>query len=150
MKFMGKCKYVYVVLALTLFVAIGNVYSQQRQAPSVEDIVANMKQDLKLSDDQAAKITPIVRNQIQQMQAIITQAQDKVKAQLETLQQSTEAKLSQCFTPEQMAQFKNRQQGGGQQQQSQQQPPQVQQQTNSATNPIDAARSSGGIAPKQK
>lgn len=134
MKFMGKCKYVYVVLALTLFVAIGNTYAQQRQAPSVEEIVANMKQDLKLSDAQAAKITPIVRNQIQQMQTIIEQAQEKIRSQLQTLQQSTEAKLSQCLTPEQMAQFQNRQQGA--QKQSQPQP-----NANNGTNPIDAARS---------
>lgn len=140
MKFMGKCKYVYVVLALTLFCTISNAYAQQRQAPSIEDIVANMKQDLKLTDAQASKITPIVRDQIQQMQSIIEQAQEKVRSQLQMLQQSTEAKLSQCLTPEQMAQFRSRQQEAQQPQQSRQQS-QPRQTTNSGVNPIDAARS---------
>lgn len=149
MKFMGKFKYVYVILVLTLFCAINNTYAQQRQAPSIEDIIANMKQDLKLTDEQAAKITPIVRNQVQQMQSIIEQAQEKVRSQLQGLQQSTEAKLSQCLTPEQMAQFRNRQQESQPQQQSKQQAqPQPQQTTDGELNPIDAARSNAGNTAK--
>ncbi|MFA5270941.1 MAG: hypothetical protein WC412_01205 [Candidatus Omnitrophota bacterium] len=140
MKFTCKSKYIYVILALTFFAAIGNTYAQQRQAPSAEEIVAKMKQDLNLSDEQAAKITPIVRNQLQQMQTIIEQAQEKVRSQLQALQQNTETKLSQCLTPEQMEQFKNRQQGGQQQQ--------SQPKTNNGANPIDAARSGAGNTSK--
>lgn len=149
MKFMGKFKYVYVILALTLFCAINNTYAQPRQAPSIEDILANMKQDLNLTDEQVAKISPVVRNQIQQMQSIIEQAQEKVKSQLQALQQSTEVKLSQCLTPEQMAQFRNRQQESQPQQQSRQQAqPQPQQTTGGGLNPIDAARSNAGNTAK--
>jgi oligoendopeptidase F len=124
---------------IIMFVAMGNVFAQQR-APSAEEIVANMKKDLNLTDEQAIKITPVVRNQIQQMQAIIEQAQQKIGSQMQTLQQSTEAKLSQYLTPEQMAQFRER----IQQPQQQRQPQQSQQKTNSGANPIDAARSGNG------
>ncbi|MFA6281266.1 MAG: hypothetical protein WCY05_02030 [Candidatus Omnitrophota bacterium] len=111
MKVTGKSKYAFLILALALLCTISNTYAQQRQAPSVDEIVANIKEDLKLTDEQVVKITPIVRNQIQQMQVIIEQAQEKVRGQMLALEQNTETKLAQCLTPEQMAKFKNKQQG---------------------------------------
>ncbi len=110
MKYKGGSKYVYIIFVLAMVVVVGNAFGQQSQRPSVEEIVAKIKQDLKLNDDQAVKITPIVQNQIQQMQAIIKQAQEKVRADLQALEQNTEAKLAQVLTPEQMTEFKIRQQ----------------------------------------
>ena len=134
MRVANKYKYICVISMVVLFVATGVVLAgqpggQRPSPPSASDIVVKMKQELNLSDEQVSQITPIFQDEIQQMQAIMEQSRsqgadrDAVKSQMDALRQSTELKLSQYLTPDQLIQWKNMQQQPPQQKGDRRVPP---------------------------
>ena len=95
------------------FLLAGIAFAQQeKQSPSAGEIVAKMKQNLNLTDDQANQITPVIEENIQQRQTIIEQAKgqgtdrDAMKGQMAALRESMESKLAQYLTPEQLEKWK--------------------------------------------
>jgi protein CpxP len=65
-----------------------------------------MSQKLNLTDDQKAKIQPLLQNEIQQVRAIhqnTSLTPDQQKAQIQQLHQSTRDQIKQLLTPEQIA-----------------------------------------------
>jgi len=116
MEFLKGWKRIYVILLGVLFVVTGIAFAQQGgeppAPPSASDMVAKMKQELNLTDTQVNQITPVIQDEVNQMQALMGQGTDRdaVKTQMEALRQSTESKLSQYLTENQLAQWKNKQQ----------------------------------------
>ena len=116
MKFIGKSGEVCVVmLAVLLFTAGLSSAQQQGQPPSppsASDMVSKMKQELNLTDEQVSQVTPIIQEEVNQMQSLMSQVADRdaVKSQIDALHQSTEAKLAQYLTPDQLTQWKSRKQ----------------------------------------
>ena len=108
-----KERFICMIAIIPLFIAAGSAFAQSRRV-LVDDIVAEMKQELKLSDDQTNKIKLVIANDIQRQQQIKEQAQGKaleaVKEQMQALRQDTESKLAQYLSPVQFTQWKNKQQ----------------------------------------
>jgi predicted RND superfamily exporter protein len=104
-----------IILAGMLFIMTGLTLAQHGEQPpsppSANDIMTKMKQELKLSDEQVSQITPIIKNEIEQMQALMSQGTDRDagRSQMEALRKSTESKLSQYLTQEQITLWKNKQ-----------------------------------------
>jgi hypothetical protein len=106
------------LIAGVIFIPEG-AFAQQRgqppSPPSASEIVAKMKQQLNLSDEQVNQITPVFEAEIQRMESLRTQATTRMEA----LRNDTESKLAQYLTPEQLAEWKNNrpqsQSGSGQQ-----------------------------------
>ena len=88
-------------------------HAQGYQAPSAEDIIKKMKEQINLTDEQANQVKPIIESDIQQQQAIRDQAKSQgtdretVKTQLQALRNDTESKLSQYLSQDQMTQWKD-------------------------------------------
>lgn len=67
-----------------------------------------MSKNLNLTDDQKAKIQPILQNEMQQMRSIhqnTALTPDQQKAQFQQLRQATQDQIKQVLTPEQVAQM---------------------------------------------
>jgi len=81
----------------------------QGQPPSASSIVAMMKDNLNLTDEQVGRITPIIESEIQQMENLRSQGADhsSARTQMEALRASTESKLAQYLTAEQLTKWKN-------------------------------------------
>ena len=116
MKFSGKWVCVYgFILGVLCITAAGTAFPQQgeHQQMSAGDIVAKMKDNLNLTDEQVNQITPIIEENSQQKQALMEQAKSSgsgfsaVKDQMVALRQSLESKLAQYLTPEQLEKWKN-------------------------------------------
>ena len=119
MKFLDKWWLILVILIGVLFIIASIMFAQQGKLPSppsASDIVAKMKQELNLNDEQVSQITPVIQSEIQQMQALMEQAKsqgadrDAVIKQMEALRESEESELSQYLTQDQLTQWKNRRQ----------------------------------------
>lgn len=110
-----KNRFICLAVIMPLFIVTNSTFAQS-QGPSADDIVAKMKQELKLSDDQVNQIKPIIENEIQQRQQIKEQAKAQgigrqaIKEQMQALRQDMESKLSQYLSPDQITQWKNQQQ----------------------------------------
>jgi len=118
-KFLDKWWLILVILIGVLFIIASIMFAQQGKLPSppsASDIVAKMKQELNLNDEQVSQITPVIQSEIQQMQALMEQAKsqgadrDAVIKQMEALRESEESELSQYLTQDQLTQWKNRRQ----------------------------------------
>jgi len=116
MKFSGKWACIYGFVLGALCVAVGGAaFSQQgeHQQMSAGDIVAKMKDNLNLTDDQVSQITPVIEANMKQRQALMGQAKaggsdrDVLKGQMAALRQDMESKLAQYLTPEQLEKWKN-------------------------------------------
>ena len=59
-----KNRFICLIMIIPLFIVTNSLFAQS-QGLSADDIVAKMKQELKLSDDQANQIKPIIENEIQ-------------------------------------------------------------------------------------
>ena len=117
---LDKRKRISVILTGVLLAIAWSIFSQPKQLPeqlqkqlpeqlpSLDNIIAKMQQDLNLSDEQVRQITPIMQNAIQQRRAIRSQGldQDTVRTQMQEVQQSTESKLSQYLTQDQLTLWK--------------------------------------------
>ncbi|MFA5362949.1 MAG: hypothetical protein WC335_06895 [Candidatus Omnitrophota bacterium] len=107
-----------VISVLVLSVMSACIYAQsqgpdqrsERRAPSASDMIAGMKADLNLSDQQVSQITPIMENEIKQMEALRGQEGDREagRTQMEAIRKETETMLAQYLTPEQLAKWKSR------------------------------------------
>ena len=114
MRFVGKSGEVCVVMLAVLLFTAGLSFAQQQgqppSPPSASDMVSRMKQELNLTDEQVSQITPIIQDDVSQMQSLMNQGLDRdaAKSQIDTLHQSTELELSQYLTPDQLTQWKSR------------------------------------------
>jgi len=108
MMILGKWARLYgIMLGLLCAMAMGIAFAQQekqtRSTMSAGDVVAKMKQNLNLNDEQARQITPIIQEEIQQRQAIVAQAkaqgldQAVVRSHIAALRQNTQEKIAQCL-----------------------------------------------------
>ncbi len=107
-------------LLLTLFMALATVVFVQAQqgppdgegggggqrgkAPSVEDRLERMQKDLDLTDDQVAKIKPILEDMQKQMEALRESSsgdREKSMEAMKKLMDSEEEKISALLTDEQ-------------------------------------------------
>lgn len=110
MKIKEKFKWMPLILAAVVLIFSGIAYARQGQPPSppsATDIVDRMQQDLDLTDEQVRQITPIIEDEVKQMQAIMRQGPDGDRSKMEKLHEETESKLSQYLTEEQLAKWKN-------------------------------------------
>ena len=102
-----KNRFICLIMIIPLFIVTNSLFAQS-QGLSADDIVAKMKQELKLSDDQINQIKPIIENEIQQRQQIREQAKvqgidrQAIKEQMQALRQDTESKLSQYLSQDQI------------------------------------------------
>lgn len=97
--------------------------AQGGQRMSPEDRAKNLQTQLKLSDDQTAKITVIYKNQMAKMDSIRTAAngdRDAMRSAMGPLRTSTTAQIKAVLTPDQataydkmMADMRAQRQGGG-------------------------------------
>ncbi len=71
-----------------------------------------MKNELNLTDEQIARITPIIQDELNQMQAFREQgiSPDTAGNKMEELRQNTELKLAQYLTQDQLRQWMSKQQ----------------------------------------
>lgn len=125
MRFVDKC----IILIGVLFLAMGITFAQQGgQPPSpplASDIVSRMKEDLNLTEEQMSQIMPIIQDELSQMQSFMEQgaSPDTVRSKMDELRQSTESKLSQYLTQDQLTQWKNKQQQPPQKEGNRMEPP---------------------------
>jgi len=119
MKFLSKLWLFIIILIGGIFIIVSLTFAQEGQPPSppsASDIVAKMKQELNLSDEQASQVIPVIQEEIQEMQTIMEQARNQgvsreaMLSQMESLHKNTESKLSQYLTEDQLTQWKNRRQ----------------------------------------
>lgn len=108
MKLIDKRNLISAILMVLLAITGCGVSQQEEQPPSVETIIARMKQDLNLSDEQVLQITPIMQDNIRQRREIRSQGldEDTIKTQIQAVRQSTESKLSQYLTEDQLKQWR--------------------------------------------
>jgi hypothetical protein len=113
---MNKWKGVSVIIFVALFFVAEIAFAQQERerpsAPSASDIVSKMKEELNLTEEQIAQITPVIEDEVNQGQSLIGQGGDRdaVKTKMDVLRQATEEKLAQYLTQDQLAQWKSKQQ----------------------------------------
>ena len=111
MKFVDKC----IILIGALFLVAGITFAQQGDQPpsppSASDVVSRMKEELSLTEEQISQITPIIQDELSQMQSFMEQgaSSDTAKSKMDELRQSTESKLSQYLRQDQLTQWKNKQ-----------------------------------------
>jgi hypothetical protein len=93
------------------FAQQGGQGGQGGKPPAACDMVSRMKQDLDLTAEQVSQITPVIENEINQMQALIDDGADRdaARVKMDALRQSTDEALSQYFTPAQLTLWKSRQ-----------------------------------------
>jgi len=109
----GSYKMFWFIFLAGLLAIAGSFFLQPKRPLIAEYIVAKMKQELGLNDKQVGQITPVIQGEIQQMQIIMAQARSQkaeheaVKKQMSKLHQSTELKLAQYLTPQQLARWKS-------------------------------------------
>jgi Spy/CpxP family protein refolding chaperone len=104
-----------ILVAVTFFITgitLAQPGGKMPSPPSVSDIVSRMQEELSLTDEQVTQITPIIQDELSQMQAFMEQgvSLDTGKSKMEALRESTESKLSQYLTPDQLTQWKSRKQ----------------------------------------
>lgn len=113
---MKNWKRINIIMLGVLFFMAGIGFAQPEdqppQAPSASDMISRMQQELNLTEEQVAQITPVIEDEINQMQSLMSQGGDRdaSKVQMDTLRQATETKLAQYLTPEQLVQWKSKQQ----------------------------------------
>jgi len=97
------------ILLGVLIVLRGSPLSKQhRQARTPNDVIATMKLNLNLTEEQVRQITPIIEDHVQQRNAMMEQAkrqgftQEAIQTQVRALRQSTNSKLSQYLTQDQL------------------------------------------------
>ena len=105
----------FIVLFGVLFIAAGVAFAQQGSQPpsppSANDIISRMKEELNLTDEQVTQITPIIQDELGQIQAFREQgvSPDMAKIKMDELRQSMELKFAQYLTQDQLTQWKNKQ-----------------------------------------
>jgi len=106
---MKKSLFVY-SLALAGLLAVPTLASaQNRGARTPEERVAAMKESLKLSDEQVAKIKPILVKNQEKTKALREDqnlSQDDRRAKMQEIGKSVEEELKPILTPEQLAKYK--------------------------------------------
>lgn len=104
----------------------GDQQGQRRGMPSVDDQLKNLTERLSLTDDQQAKIKPILEDQRTQMQALMKDdslSQDDRRAKGRSIRESTDSKIRDVLTDDQKKKYdawqqemrdrmRQRQQGG--------------------------------------
>lgn len=108
MKLIDKRNLISAILMVLLAITGCSVSQHEEQPPSVEDIIARMKHDLNLSDEQVIQITPIMQDDMRQRREIRSQGldEDTVKTQIQAVRESTRSKLSQYLTEDQSEQWR--------------------------------------------
>jgi len=101
--------------------------SQEQQAPtpdkhagmhhnveSVDQLLQTLSEKLNLSDDQRAKIKPILQDQMQQMKAVRADSslsEEQKRAKIKSIHDSSHDHLNAALTPEQQAKLRQMKQG---------------------------------------
>lgn len=117
------------ILAILVLSAAGPAFaqtSQQSQAPapdkhagmhhngeSVDQHLQMLSEKLNLTDDQKAKLKPILQNQMQQMKAVHEDSSlspEQKQAKLKSIHESLHDQINAVLTPEQQTKFKQMQQ----------------------------------------
>jgi Spy/CpxP family protein refolding chaperone len=114
------------ILAILVLSAAGVTFAQTSpQAPtpdkhaemhqkraSAEQHLQNLTEKLNLTDDQKAKLKPIVEDQMQQMKAVredSSLSEDQKRAKMKSIHESLHDQINAVLTPEQQAKFKQMQ-----------------------------------------
>jgi len=116
MKIKGECKRIFFIIFGMVFIITGITFAQQGHGqppspPLASDIVSRMEKDLNLTDEQVSEITPVIQNEVDQMQVLMSSKTDREAARdkMEAIHKNTESKLAQYLTPEQLAKWKEKQ-----------------------------------------
>ena len=102
------------VLAVFLFCTM-SVYAQEKGAKGTADIVAKLKSQLSLTEDQVTAVTPIIEKYISKRKEIRLGLKDgsidkgAMHTQLEQLREDENQELSQILSQDQMSQWSNMQ-----------------------------------------
>jgi len=86
----------------------GDQPGQRRGMPSVDDQLKNLTERLTLTDDQQAKIKPILEDQRTQMQALMKDdslSQDDRRAKGRSIRESTDTKIRDVLTDDQKKKY---------------------------------------------
>jgi|SRR5215472_1147490 len=113
------------ILLITLLLAAGLTFaqtSQEKQAPtpekrsgmhdqgeSLDQHLQTLSEKLNLSDEQKAKIKPILQDQMQQMKAVRADSslsKDEKQAKIKSIHDSSHDRINAVLTPEQQAKLK--------------------------------------------
>lgn len=90
------------------FLASGTAYAECPQPPappSAADMISRMQQDLGLSEEQVTQITPIIENEVEQLQALMSQG-DRDRSKMDAIRTETGEKLAEYLTAEQLEKWK--------------------------------------------
>jgi Spy/CpxP family protein refolding chaperone len=83
-----------------------------QKAESAEQHLQMLSEKLSLTDDQKAKLKPILQDQMQQMKAVredSSLSEDQRRAKMKSIHESLHDKINAVLTPEQQAKFKEMQ-----------------------------------------
>jgi periplasmic protein CpxP/Spy len=113
------------ILIILMLLAVGLTFaqtSQDSQAPapdkhagmhhngeSVDQHLQMLSEKLNLTDDQKAKVKPILQDQMQQMKAVhedSSLSQEQKQAKMKSIHESSHDQINAVLTPEQQAKFK--------------------------------------------
>ena len=117
-----------ILTILVLFAGLTFVQaSQEQQAPtpdkhagmhhnveSVDQLLQTLSEKLNLSDDQKAKIKPILQDQMQQMKAVRADSslsEEQKRTKIKSIHDSSHDRLNAVLTPEQQAKLGQMKQG---------------------------------------
>ena len=88
-------------------------YAQKQGGPTVEDMLAKIRQDLNLTEEQVTRIKSIVEEEAQKMTSLMERmstqgagAHESVRTEMEKIRQEMEDQLIKCLDEEQMAKWK--------------------------------------------
>jgi|SRR5215469_538553 len=113
------------ILSLTLLLAAGLTFAQTSQEPkppppekhsgmhdegeSLDQHLQTLSKKLNLSDEQKAKIKPILQDQMEQMKAVRADSslsKDQRRAKIKSIHDSSHDRINTVLTPEQQAKLK--------------------------------------------
>ncbi|MGD0336828.1 MAG: hypothetical protein ABSB18_07015 [Candidatus Omnitrophota bacterium] len=102
-----RSRIIWHVLAILFFLA---VYAYAQETASVNDIVAQMKQELNLTQEQAVAVKPIIEENMAKREELRQRVQDQIvladratiQRKIRELDQDENQKLAQVLTREQM------------------------------------------------
>jgi len=120
---MSNCRWS--ILTILLFLAAGLTFAQTSQEPqastpdkhagmhhnaeSADQHLQMLSEKLSLTDDQKAKLKPILQDQMQQMKAVredSSLSQEQKRAKMQSIHESLHDQINAVLTPEQQVKFK--------------------------------------------
>ncbi len=114
MKLKEKLVIAVVILPVLMLFVAGNAFARMhRQPPTASEIIAHMKQELNLTDQQISQIQPLIENEISKIKELRSTAEEQARSQIKTLHQETRQEISKYLTSDQLAKWKSESQREG-------------------------------------